>query len=102
MIPIGSKSLKITAHTCAHTYTHTLSYTHAHTYSLSIYLSISLSHTHKPILKYIGARDVTVIVVGNGLRDPSSNLDEAVCISHSFNTLRKNMYPVILSPAMGK
>ena len=29
-------------------------------------------------------------------------LDEAVCISHSGNTFRKDMNPVILLPAMSK
>ena len=30
------------------------------------------------------------------------NLDEAVCISHSANTLEKSMNPTILHPAKGK
>ena len=30
------------------------------------------------------------------------NLDEAVCIFHSANTLRKGMKQTILPPAMGK
>ena len=29
-------------------------------------------------------------------------LDQANCISHSTNTLRKGMNPIILPPAMGK
>ena len=29
-------------------------------------------------------------------------LDETDCISHSTNTLRKGMNPIILPPAMGK
>ena len=43
-----------------------------------------------------GARGVMVICVwiGHG--------DEADCISHSTNTLRKGMNPIILPPAMGK
>ena len=49
-----------------------------------------------------GARGVMVIVEGNGHGDTSSILDEADCISHSTNTLRKGMNPIILPPAMGK
>ena len=49
-----------------------------------------------------GARGVMVIVVGNGHGDTSSNLDETDCISHSINTFRKGMNPIILPPAMGK
>ena len=29
-------------------------------------------------------------------------LDEAVCISHSGNTIRKGMHPIILPPVKGK
>ena len=42
-----------------------------------------------------GARDVMVIVVGNGH-------GEIDCISHSTNTLDKGMNPIILPSAMGK
>ena len=35
------------------------------------------------------------IVVGSGLSYPSSNLNEAVCISHGANTLGKGMNPTI-------
>ena len=42
-----------------------------------------------------GARSVMVIVVGNGYDD------QANCISHSTNTLGKDMNPIILPPAMG-
>ena len=49
-----------------------------------------------------GARGIMVIVVGNGHSDPSSNLDETDCISHSTKTLGKGMNPIILPPAMGK
>ena len=49
-----------------------------------------------------GARGVMVIVIGNGHGDTSSNLDETDCISHSTNTLGKDMNPIILPPAMGK
>ena len=45
---------------------------------------------------------VVVIVRGNGHGDTSSNPDETDCISHSTNTLRKGMNPIILHPAMGK
>ena len=38
----------------------------------------------------------------NGHGDSSSNLDETDCISHSTNTLGKQMNPIILPPAMGK
>ena len=38
---------------------------------------------------FIEVRNVTVILVGNGIGDPSSNLDEAVYISQSANTLGK-------------
>ena len=43
-----------------------------------------------------------VFVVGNGLGDTSSNLDETDYISHSTNTLGKGTNPIILPPAMGK
>ena len=44
-----------------------------------------------------------MVTVGeNGQGDTSSNLAETVCISHSTNTLRKGMNPIILPPAMGK
>ena len=43
---------------------------------------------------------VMVIVVGNGHDDTSSNPGRD-CISHSTNTLRKGMNP-ILPPPMGK
>ena len=42
-----------------------------------------------------------VIVLGNGQGDTSSNPGRD-CISHSTNTLRKGIYPIILPPAMGK
>ena len=48
-----------------------------------------------------GARDVMVIVVGNGHGDMSSN-PETDCISHSINTPGKGMNPIILPQAMGK
>ena len=41
-----------------------------------------------------GARGVMVIVVGLG--------HETDCISHSTNTFRKGMNPIIIPPAMGK
>ena len=49
-----------------------------------------------------GARGVMVIVVGNGHDERVQILDEADCISHSTNTLGKDMNPIILPPAMGK
>ena len=42
-----------------------------------------------------------VMVVGNGHSDTSSNPGQD-CISHSAYKLRKDMNPIILSPAMGK
>ena len=43
-----------------------------------------------------------VIVLGNGIGDTSSILDEDDCISYSTNTLGKGMNPIILPPAMDK
>ena len=43
-----------------------------------------------------------VIAVGNGHGEPSSNLDEAVCISYKTNTFGKGMNSVILPSVMGK
>ena len=44
-----------------------------------------------------------ITITGNGSSNPSSYLDEAVCISHSANnTLGKSMNPTILPPAMGR
>ena len=43
-----------------------------------------------------------VIIVANEHGDSSSNLDEADYISHSTNTLGKDMNPIDLSPAMSK
>ena len=48
-----------------------------------------------------GARGVIVIVVGNEHGDTSSNPGRD-CISHSTNTLGKDMNPIILPLAMGK
>ena len=39
-----------------------------------------------------------VIVIEKGHGDTSSNLD---CISHSTNTIGKDMNPIFLPPAMG-
>ena len=39
---------------------------------------------------------------GNGHGKASSNLDQAVCISHCIKTLGKNMNTTILPPAIGK
>ena len=41
-------------------------------------------------------------MVLNEYGDLSSNLDEAVCISHSANALGKSINPTILLPAIGK
>ena len=38
--------------------------------------------------------------VGNGHGDPSSNLHEAVCISHSSNTLAKRINRIIPYPQL--
>ena len=43
-----------------------------------------------------------VIIVENGHGNLVQTLENAVCISHSTNTLGKGMYPTILPPAMGK
>ena len=48
-----------------------------------------------------GARSVIVIVVGNGHGNTGSILDETDYNSHSTNTLRKGMNPIIFPPAMG-
>ena len=53
-------------------------------------------------MKWEGTRGEMVIVVGNGNRDQSSNLDETVCISHSANTLGKRKHPIILLPVSDK
>ena len=50
----------------------------------------------------VGARDVMVIVAGNGYGERVQILDETDCISHGTNTLEKGMNPIILPPAMGK
>ena len=48
-----------------------------------------------------GACGVMVIDIGNGHGDTSSNPGWD-CVSHSTNTLKKGMNPIILPPAMGK
>ena len=45
---------------------------------------------------------VMIVIVGNRDDDLCSNLDEAVCISQSFNILEKNMILTILLPTKGK
>ena len=45
---------------------------------------------------------VMVIIIGNGHGDQVQFLDEAVCISHSVNDLRKGIQPTILLPAMSQ
>ena len=49
-----------------------------------------------------GALDVMVIFIENGHDDPSSNLDEVVCISYCANIHWKGMNPIILPLATGK
>ena len=49
--------------------------------------------------KKCGMKSLTVIIIGSGHRDPSSN---PVCISCSTNTPGKSMNPTILPPVMGK
>ena len=44
----------------------------------------------------VGVHSVTVIVVGNGLCESSSNLDKAVCIPYTANNLWKGIHPTIL------
>ena len=43
-----------------------------------------------------------IVIVGNGLGNLNTNLDKAVCISYSANTLRKGINPTILPPVMSK
>ena len=65
---------------------------------------------HKPstcsyvyICIYIGgASNIMVIVVGNYTATRVQNLDEAVCSSDILNTLRKGIYLIIHSAAIGK
>ena len=64
----------------------------------SLYPYISLSRPYRKR----GAGGVTVMVVKNGLGNPSSNLDRAVCISLNVNTLWKGMNPTILPPPVDK
>ena len=45
---------------------------------------------------------VMAIIIGNGPSKLSSNLDKAVGISHSANTLAKGMNPTNIAPATGK
>ena len=49
-----------------------------------------------------GACGVMVIRRGMDKATRVQILDEADCILHSTNTLRKGMNPIILPPAMGK
>ena len=50
--------------------------------------------------KWMSARGVMVIVIGNGHGDTSSNPGRVWL--HCTNTLGKGMNPIILPPAMGK
>ena len=49
---------------------------------------------------HMSARGVVDIFIENEHR--FQILDEADCISHSTNTIRKDMNPIILLPALGK
>ena len=69
-----------------------------------------LEITNKPIynityyiIRYTGGvRCITVTIVRHGQSEPSSNLDLAVCISHTINTLMKDMNPTIAPSTMDK
>ena len=57
--------------------------------------SVILTFSPYSFLCYLASHEMdTVILV--------QILDEIACISHSTNTLRKGMNPIILHPAMGK
>ena len=49
---------------------------------------------------YRGAHGVMIVIIGNGYLSP--NLGEAVCISHTANTLWKGIDLTLFPPAMGK
>ena len=51
------------------------------------------THTHTHTHKF----NARVIIVENGIGDPSSNLDNAVCILLCVNAIRKGMNPSLLS-----
>ena len=51
---------------------------------------------------YRSACDVMFVFVRNEPSDTSSIPDKADCISHSTNTLWKDMNPIILPPVVGK
>ena len=55
-------------------------------------------HT-KSLWKSVCAHNVTIIIVGNGLGDTSSN---SVYISQSADTVGKGVHPTTLFPVMSK
>ena len=54
------------------------------------------------IIKGQDMLSVTVIIIGNGTSNLSSNLDKAVCVSLLANAFGKGMSSSVLSPVMGK
>ena len=52
--------------------------------------------------RLICARGVIIIVLEMDTATRVQILDEIDCISHSTNTLREGMNPIILPPAMGR
>ena len=59
-------------------------------------LSDHHTHTHTHIYIYLYA----IVESTRGQGEQTSNLDEAVCISHGVSTLLKGMLLIILPPAM--
>ena len=49
-----------------------------------------------------GILSIIVYIVGNGIGNPSSILDEAVCVLLQTISLGKGINPSVLSPAKGK
>ena len=45
---------------------------------------------------------VTVIVIGNGIGNPSQILEEAVCVTFHTNTIEKTWIHLFSLPALGK
>ena len=68
--------------------------------SWTIFFFLFYTHTH--IFFSEGTHYVIVIVQGNCLNKPSSNLNKAVCISICTNAFGKGMNPSFLPPAMDK
>ena len=67
---------------------------------LKINLPIKYSLTY--IYIYISGHNVIVIFIGNEHGNLLQILDEAVCISHSANTLAKGKKLTVLPLAMGR